>query len=546
MRVKVSDFFPVAAFQLSYKAALLLNLVPSAAVGIVFLLMPNSPEWIWLPCLALVTVGALTFGILGGILHAAMLLVYIGVLYNPGRPSLLRLSSILAGDALFIAIPVFFYSHRMRRLRESLLSDVGTGLPGRRALLQLLEKKQQSAASKPPGNLAVIDAESMQDVATSFGHENADLVMRALWQRLITEFPPESIFHYHRERFAIHIPEPEENFSKIAYLLDSQVREAFSTDGMPLQLSARIGFAPVNGSRPREVINQAEVALARAKESDILYAEFSQRMAQERRNRLNMLGSVTESLRRNEITLHFQPKVDLESEALIGCEALTRWNHPKIGPINTLEFITALEKTRLIHRFTYWVLDQALRAHLQIVSPISEFRTAINISTQNLRSEEFPLRVRALLARHSLAASALELEITESAIMHRPEEAIRTLQELSDISVSLSIDDFGTGYSSLAYLHRIPATTIKIDRWFVTHLVAEPAVRKIVAGAIKICHDLGMKVVAEGIETADQLSLLKELNCDQGQGYYFARPMALASLLEWAAKGKSPANGDTV
>lgn len=219
---------------------------------------------------------------------------------------------------------------------------------------------------------------------------------------------------------------------------------------------------------------------------------------------------------------------------IAGYEALARWNHPKLGNISPDEFIPLVEQTDCIHTFTLWAIDQALRSikkhWFEEIPPVT---IAVNISSRNLVNRNFTRQVRGLLTNHQLPSNYLELEITEGEIMKNPELAIEVLENLADIPLVISIDDFGTGYSSLAYLHRLPATIIKIDRAFISKVNHDDGVYEIVLAAINLAHALGMKVVAEGIETEQQLITLKEMGCDIGQGYYFSPAMPIEQATQW-------------
>ncbi|EJB8582296.1 EAL domain-containing protein, partial [Vibrio cholerae] len=218
---------------------------------------------------------------------------------------------------------------------------------------------------------------------------------------------------------------------------------------------------------------------------------------------------------------------------VVGFEALARWRDTKLGVLSPAEFIPLIENTEIIHDFTYWAIDFALKTLKKWSSDKPDCFIAVNVSSHNLSDDGFADKVKSLLKKYTLASSVLELEITESEIMKNPEKAIKVLQELADIPVVISIDDFGTGYSSLAYLNRLPATALKIDRAFISQLDNDKNVKAIVTAAIDLGHALGMKVIAEGVETENQRKILQELDCDIGQGYLFSAAMPESEALCW-------------
>jgi EAL domain-containing protein (putative c-di-GMP-specific phosphodiesterase class I)/GGDEF domain-containing protein len=246
---------------------------------------------------------------------------------------------------------------------------------------------------------------------------------------------------------------------------------------------------------------------------------------------MNEYGAALES--EGQLRLVFQPKVDLASGACIGAEALLRWTHPGFGDVSPGEFIPIIERTSMVRETTHQVLDMALR---QLVAWRLEgvaLQVAINVSAVNLLEPDFCERVTAGLARHGLPASSLALEITESTLMKNPRLAGTTLNALAAAGVQLAIDDFGTGYSSLAYLQSLPAEVVKIDQSFVRNLECDERRRALVSAMIKLSHDLGHRVVAEGVETEEVVRVLQDAGCDEAQGYWFARPLEPQAFAQW-------------
>jgi EAL domain-containing protein (putative c-di-GMP-specific phosphodiesterase class I) len=248
-------------------------------------------------------------------------------------------------------------------------------------------------------------------------------------------------------------------------------------------------------------------------------------------SKLRLNTDLRRALERREFLLHYQPKVDLATGNMIGMEALLRWQHPERGMVSPLEFIPALEESGLILAVGDWVVAEACRqmrdwSHAGLEpSPV-----AVNLSARQFRRRDLDQVIRRLLAEHSLPPALLELEITESSLMDDPKDAIRQLQVLREAGLRISVDDFGTGYSSLSYLTRLPLSTLKIDRTFVSAAISEPGSAAIVQMVIDMAHRLNFDVVAEGIETDRHVQFLREHGCAQGQGYHFGRPIPAAVM----------------
>jgi EAL domain-containing protein (putative c-di-GMP-specific phosphodiesterase class I)/GGDEF domain-containing protein len=254
---------------------------------------------------------------------------------------------------------------------------------------------------------------------------------------------------------------------------------------------------------------------------------------------VNEFGAALESS--GQLRLVFQPKIDLFSGACIGAEALLRWTHPEFGDVSPGEFIPIVEQTSMVRATTQWVLDHTMRQLATWRAEGLKLQCAVNVSVVNLLEPDFCERVVAGLRRHGLPASSLSLEITESALMKNPKLAQATLTALDEAGVKLAIDDFGTGYSSLAYLQSLPVQVVKIDQSFVRDIEHDERKRALVSAMIKLAHDLGHRVVAEGVETKDVVHVLQNANCDEAQGYLYARPLAPQAFAEWHAQQQEAA-----
>jgi EAL domain-containing protein (putative c-di-GMP-specific phosphodiesterase class I) len=240
-------------------------------------------------------------------------------------------------------------------------------------------------------------------------------------------------------------------------------------------------------------------------------------------------------LERNELRLYLQPKLTLGTGRVGGAETLVRWQHPLRGLVPPLEFIPFAEQTGFIRMLTMWVFEEAARHWLALQGEGITLTLSVNLSTRDLLDPELPQKFDTLLVKHRVPAEAFCLEITESAIMDDPQRALATLNRLSELGFRLSIDDFGTGYSSLAYLKRLPVDELKIDKSFVMSMVEDLDDAKIVRSTIDLAHNLGLTVVAEGVESEQVWALLRELDCDEAQGYHMGKPMPATEFRSWLA-----------
>ena len=261
---------------------------------------------------------------------------------------------------------------------------------------------------------------------------------------------------------------------------------------------------------------------------------------------LTLISELRQAVDRNELRLYLQPKLALDDRRVVGAEALVRWQHPQRGLVPPMQFIPFAEQTGFIRFLTMWVFEEAARHWQTLADEGLQLRLSVNLSTRDLLDLDLPQKFAALLARHGVPAKAFCLEITESAIMDDPQRALATLDALSAMGFKLSIDDFGTGYSSLAYLKRLPVDELKIDQSFVRNMTTDRDDEMIVRSTIDLAHNLGIMVVAEGVETAEAWNLLRELKCDQAQGFHMGRPMPVTEFSAWSTSwGMRRASGDS-
>jgi EAL domain-containing protein (putative c-di-GMP-specific phosphodiesterase class I) len=309
-------------------------------------------------------------------------------------------------------------------------------------------------------------------------------------------------------------------------------------EGITLDIEVSIGIVSSGpDDDPDALLRHADVAMYTAKEHRLGHARFDKNQEHATISRLTLLGDLRRALDANdEIELHYQPKMSVGTGELIGAEALARWQHPARGLIGPDEFIPVLEGTSLIHRFTIRVLDLALAQVRQWLDDGHRVPVAINVSTRSLLDMTFPDAVADALQRAGVPGELLAIEITENTIMADPVRAIDVLRRIRDLGVSTAIDDFGTGYSSMAYLKILPVDEIKVDRSFVREMATDHSDYTLVGSTVDLGHNLGLKVVAEGVEDADTATALEGLGCDIAQGYHFARPLAAEDFTGFLAE----------
>jgi EAL domain-containing protein (putative c-di-GMP-specific phosphodiesterase class I) len=281
------------------------------------------------------------------------------------------------------------------------------------------------------------------------------------------------------------------------------------------------------------LLQRADVAMYVAKQTHTGATVYAPELDVNSPRRLALLADLRRAIEERALLLHYQPKVELASGEVRGVEALVRWNHPRLGLIPPVEFIPLAESTALIHPLTTFVLETALRQQREWYERGYDLSIAVNLSARSLLDVSFPEQVSALLAKHGVAPSRLMLEITESILMTDPARALRVLHGLDALGVRISIDDFGTGYSSLARLKDLPVHELKIDRAFVTSMQTVHSDAVIVRSTIDLARNLGLAVVAEGVEDRSVLDELGDLGCDAAQGYYLSRPVPAPDLVSW-------------
>ena len=404
------------------------------------------------------------------------------------------------------------------------------------------------AGSRRRGNQVAaifVDLDNFKKINDSLGHGEGDRVLRATAQRLSKcTRTADTVARLGGDEFAVLVEDAASNEAVVetAARIVEALKEPFAFSGSSLRVAASVGVAfagPEDGVE--ELLRNADVAMYHAKaQGKSRYSVFQPRMQEAVRERLRIEADLARAIGRNELRLHFQPIVDLESGYLLGVEALVRWQHPTRGLIPPAEFINVAEESGQVIGLGRWVLYEACSQvrEWQGRMPMGELlRVAVNVSGQQLQGDDLVAEVKGALEHSGLDAGCLVIEMTESVVMHDTEATFAKLKDLKRLGIRIAIDDFGTGYSSLSYLHRFPIDILKIDRSFVERLGLEKDGTELARAIVTLGETLGLEVVAEGIEYEHQVRQLMDLGCVAGQGFYYSRP-ALLREIEYSHQAK--------
>jgi diguanylate cyclase (GGDEF)-like protein/PAS domain S-box-containing protein len=416
--------------------------------------------------------------------------------------------------------------------------DALTQLPNTTQFTQTLtDAIESAAASHQSFSILQINIEKLSEINDAFGFSEGDSVLKAFAERLKYAAPePCSIARLRGDEFAILVNNCSADAAiKLAGHLENILAKPIVILNIPLDISAKIGIAmyPDHGSNPHDLLRHVDSAVRQAKQQGTRYVIFDQLQNTDKPLRLALAAEVRHAIDNNELELYLQPKVSFSSLGVCSVEALIRWNHPERGLIPPYEFIPLAEQIGLIKPLTQWVMSTAMKMlydwqTTNFIMPIS-----INLSARNLHEDDLVERIHRMKAHWSIGPGQVELEVTESSIMDDAERALEVLNLIREEGLELSIDDFGTGYSSLSYLQKLPIQYLKIDQSFVQEMLKSKESLMIVKSTIDLAHDLGKKVVAEGVETREHWEKLAELGCDLAQGYFIAKPMPVHVFLTW-------------
>ncbi len=444
--------------------------------------------------------------------------------------------------ALFpIALTVARALRRQAEENEHLaMHDQLTGLPNRNLLKDRLDQAvAQSSRSGRQTGLLFIDLDRFKDVNDTLGHRQGDILLGQISTRLADAVrDADSVARLGGDEFAVVVPDIADPTVLVALAerFTELLHVPFEINNLTVNVDASIGVTifPDHGTDAETLMQRADIAMYAAKGAGLDYTFYSAEHDSNSPVKLAMAGELRRALDNDdELRMYFHPLVDVRTKVVTGVEALIRWSHPTRGFVLPDDFIPLAEQSGLIRPLTIKALDLSLSQCRAWAQAGVHLRVAVNLSARNLREVDLPERVANLLACHQVDPEDLELEITESALLSDPNSANAVLRRLADIGVHLALDDFGTGYSSLSYLKNLPVNQLKIDRSFVGHMSDDAADAMIVRSVIELAHNLGLEVTAEGVETADQLATLTNLQCDTIQGYLLTKPLAAELVLPW-------------
>jgi diguanylate cyclase (GGDEF)-like protein len=423
--------------------------------------------------------------------------------------------------------------------------DPLTGLPNRHTLVdrlgQALLRTKRGKEGRKVGVL-FMDLDGFKTINDSLGHEAGDRLLVTVAERLRKRLRPEDVLaRFGGDEFAVLLEEVADASEtiRVAQRIAESLREPFTVNDHQVNLSTSVGIALGSAHTkddPEGMLRNADAAMYKAKEQGLgCYAVFDPAMQTRAQERLELEAELRRALEQGEFVLYYQPEVSLYNGSMVGLEALLRWQHPERGLLKPSAFVPLAEETDVIAPIGRWVLEEACRQAKRweeehpLASPMT---MEVNLSSKQLRRRELARTVEEALTRAGVEAHTLALDITETVLIGASEHNAQALEALKKMGIRLSLDDFGTGYSSLSYLKRLPVDRVKVDRSFVKGLGGNATDTAVVRMIIELCHTLGVEVLAEGVETSEQAALLKDMGCDVGQGYYFARPLRSEELAE--------------
>jgi diguanylate cyclase (GGDEF)-like protein len=489
-------------------------------------------------------------GVFGEFVASYMALALFAVLVATSVQSLGIFAILVFAAPLAFARQMFQRTHSLQEATTELaekqaeneyqaLHDSLTGMPNRMLFQQrLVEAIDQGRRSGEKIAVMLIDLDHFKEINDTLGHHFGDLLLQEIGPRLSSVLRDNDLMaRLGGDEFGIVLPElPSQDVAlRIADRLLEELETPVSVEGLALDVSGSIGIAlfPTQANDAEALLRRADVAMYAAKENGGGYELYDDDMDRHNPARLTLIGQVRPALESGEFVLYYQPKVRLSDGRAAGAEALIRWEHPSLGLLAPDEFIPLVEKTVLLRPLTHFVIETVLKQWREWADVGIRIPIAINVSARSLLDQELPEQVQAQLRRWDVPPAFLRMELTESFLMGDSGRSSQVLDALSDVGVGLSIDDFGTGYSSLSYLKRLPIEEIKIDRSFVMQMHVDANDFMIVRATVDLGRNLGLRVVAEGVEDLATFDRLAEFACDEAQGYYISRPLSAVEFTRW-------------
>lgn len=436
-------------------------------------------------------------------------------------------------------------------IRKLAYTDMLTGLPNRANVNELLCRELEKARrGESAGGVLFIDLDDLKWVNDTLGHTYGDMIIIEAGKRILEAVGTEAfVGRVGGDEFLVILPEVSERvrLARVANEIIDGFAQGIETFGERFHLTASTGIVvyPDDGDTVEEIFKNADNAMYVAKNAGKncwrFFDAYMQAMAYEK---MVMTKSLRQAVEKGELVLHYQPQVNIADGSIVGFEALVRWNSPKHGPVSPVQFIPLAEQRGIIHIIGDWVLREACRFARKLSDEGWEnIYVAVNVSPYQLCADSFLGNVRSALQESGIAPCCLELEITENALMSSLKDTTSKLAELQIMGVRLALDDFGTGYSSLTYLQRLPVKTLKIDKAFIDMILTEGSNKAIIKTIVEMAHIMKMNVVAEGVETKEQLAFLAQCCCDYAQGFLYCRPVPEKDAVTLLS-GKIVDNGD--
>ena len=415
--------------------------------------------------------------------------------------------------------------------------DTLTDLPNRSLFYDRVEQAILSANNQSKSlSLLLLEIENYKEIYDTLGRNSSDLLIKQISSRLQGALKHyENVARIEGNTFSLLVHDEYEVVERVANSIQLSMQTSFVIQKTPIAVHTSIGIVryPMHGEDVDTLVQRAGVALYMARDKKEGYAVYDPSFDKHSPHKLTLMSELQHAIRKNELTLYYQAKVSIQTNTIYGVEALVRWNHPIHGFIPPDEFIPMAERTRIIQDVTTWVTKQAFTDCAKWHQEGKDIKVSINLSAKDLHDPALPDFFAGIQAATRVNPEWIILEITESSIMTDPEQALETIQRLYDMGYQLSIDDFGTGYSSLAYLKKMPLAELKIDRSFVKDILHTESDAVIVNATINLAHNLGLNVVAEGVEDSEVMVKLKDYGCDIAQGYYLNRPQPVEEFNTW-------------
>jgi EAL domain-containing protein (putative c-di-GMP-specific phosphodiesterase class I)/GGDEF domain-containing protein/uncharacterized integral membrane protein len=422
--------------------------------------------------------------------------------------------------------------------------NIDTGMENLVALKATLEALSLTSSPQKNCCLGIFQVSNYDSIRSTFGKEVADKCISSVSDVVLQQFGTPGLrgFQILRETLCFFYLG---DFPHVDEISQKSIRFAsypIVIDNIPYYLENHLGTAihTIEGLNPEELINQAQIASMMACQEKQFFMHYQSAFEKTTKKNLAIIGSVPLALTEHQFSLVFQPIVDSDKQSIVGVEALLRWNSPSLGPLSPAVFIPLVENTPLIEVVQNWVLEEALNNLKRLNQEFPYLYCSINLAANTLQNPKLVPFIQSLLCEKEIQPKKVVFEVTETALMYSPERGLKTLWNLKDLGCKVSIDDFGTGLSSLAYLENIPAQIIKIDKSFIDKVPTSNHTRMLIKGIVSLAKDLGLSVVAEGVDEQGKVEYLRGIDCDYIQGFYYAKPLPFEQLVLWVRENQKP------